>query len=41
MTPHLHFLPPSSRLLTLRPGMKIELVASEPLIVDPVAFDWT
>lgn len=25
---------------TLRPGMKIELVASEPLIVDPVAFDW-
>jgi putative membrane-bound dehydrogenase-like protein len=25
---------------TLRPGMKIELVVSEPLIVDPVAFDW-
>ena len=24
----------------LRPGMKIELVAAEPLVVDPVAFDW-
>jgi putative membrane-bound dehydrogenase-like protein len=24
----------------LAPGLKIELVASEPLIVDPVAFDW-
>src|SRR5262245_19170013 len=24
----------------VRPGMKIELVAAEPLIVDPVAFDW-
>jgi len=24
----------------VRPGMKIELVASEPLIMDPVAFDW-
>jgi putative membrane-bound dehydrogenase-like protein len=24
----------------LAPGFKIELVASEPLIVDPVAFDW-
>jgi putative membrane-bound dehydrogenase-like protein len=24
----------------IRPGMQIELVASEPLIVDPVAFDW-
>ncbi len=23
-----------------RPGLKVELVASEPLIVDPVAFDW-
>ncbi|MDX1947879.1 MAG: c-type cytochrome [Pirellulaceae bacterium] len=24
----------------LRPGMRIELVAAEPLVVDPVAFDW-
>lgn len=24
----------------LRPGIKIELVAAEPLVVDPVAFDW-
>jgi putative membrane-bound dehydrogenase-like protein len=24
----------------LKPGFKIELVASEPLVVDPVAFDW-
>src|SRR5262245_31255753 len=24
----------------VRPGMKIELVAAEPLVVDPVAFDW-
>ncbi len=24
----------------LRPGMQIELVAAEPLVVDPVAFDW-
>jgi len=25
----------------LSPGFKIELVVSEPLVVDPVAFDWT
>lgn len=25
----------------LTPGLKIELVAAEPLIVDPVAFDWS
>jgi putative membrane-bound dehydrogenase-like protein len=32
----------SEALATFRvaPGFKIELVASEPLIVDPVAFDW-
>ena len=24
----------------LRPGMQIDLVAAEPLVVDPVAFDW-
>jgi len=37
--------PPSSpeealKLFDPRPGMKVELVAAEPLIVDPVAFDW-
>lgn len=26
--------------IQVRPGMKVELVASEPLIEDPVAFDW-
>ncbi|MCU0879458.1 MAG: c-type cytochrome [Pirellulaceae bacterium] len=26
--------------LHVRPGFKIELVAAEPLVVDPVAFDW-
>lgn len=26
--------------ITVRPGMKAELVAAEPLIHDPVAFDW-
>src|SRR5207245_10509746 len=26
--------------IRVRPGFKAELVASEPLIVDPVAFDW-
>jgi putative membrane-bound dehydrogenase-like protein len=33
---------PSEALESFRlpPGFKIELVASEPLIVDPVAFDW-
>ncbi|MCA9067016.1 MAG: hypothetical protein KDA96_28325, partial [Planctomycetaceae bacterium] len=26
--------------ITVRPGLKVELVAAEPLIADPVAFDW-
>ena len=26
--------------IRVRPGFKVELVASEPLVVDPVAFDW-
>ncbi|MCA9049849.1 MAG: HEAT repeat domain-containing protein, partial [Planctomycetaceae bacterium] len=26
--------------ITVRPGLKVELVAAEPLITDPVAFDW-
>ena len=26
--------------IRVRPGMKVELVASEPLVADPVAFDW-
>ena len=26
--------------MRVRPGFKVELVASEPLVVDPVAFDW-
>src|SRR4051812_16262299 len=30
----------SLKAMHVRPGMKIELVAAEPLIVDPVAFDW-
>src|SRR5262245_61458886 len=30
----------SLKAMHLRPGMKIELVAAEPLVVDPVAFDW-
>jgi putative membrane-bound dehydrogenase-like protein len=30
----------SLKAMQVRPGMKIELVAAEPLIVDPVAFDW-
>jgi putative membrane-bound dehydrogenase-like protein len=30
----------SLEALTIRPGFKIELVAAEPLVVDPVAFDW-
>jgi len=30
----------SLKVLHVRPGMKVELVAAEPLIVDPVAFDW-
>ena len=24
----------------LRPGFKVELVAAEPLVIDPVAFEW-
>lgn len=28
------------KLFDPRPGMKVELVAAEPLVVDPVAFDW-
>src|SRR4030095_3072138 len=30
----------SLKALHVRSGMKVELVAAEPLIVDPVAFDW-
>src|SRR6478752_10314075 len=30
----------SLQAMHVRPGMKVELVAAEPLIVDPVAFDW-
>ncbi|MEX0819780.1 MAG: PVC-type heme-binding CxxCH protein, partial [Pirellulaceae bacterium] len=30
----------SARLIELASGLKIELVASEPLVADPVAFDW-
>ncbi len=30
----------SVKYLHVRPGMKVELVAAEPLIRDPVAFDW-
>jgi putative membrane-bound dehydrogenase-like protein len=30
----------SLRSLTVQPGMEIELVASEPLVIDPVAIDW-
>ncbi|MEZ6125189.1 MAG: neutral/alkaline non-lysosomal ceramidase N-terminal domain-containing protein [Planctomycetaceae bacterium] len=26
--------------ITVRPGLRVELVAAEPLITDPVAFDW-
>src|SRR5437667_2153515 len=26
--------------IRVRPGFKVELVASEPLVIDPVAFDW-
>ena len=35
-------LSPSEELATFRtaPGFRIELVASEPLVVDPVAIDW-
>jgi putative membrane-bound dehydrogenase-like protein len=35
-------LPPSEALRSflLRPGFRIELVAAEPLVQDPVAFDW-
>src|SRR2546429_2180788 len=30
----------SLKAMHVQPGMKIELVAAEPLVVDPVAFDW-
>src|SRR5262245_39143768 len=30
----------SLKAMHVRPGMKIELVTAEPLVVDPVAFDW-
>ena len=30
----------SLNAITLRPGLEIELVAAEPLVVDPVAFAW-
>ena len=30
----------SAALIQVRPGLRVELVASEPLIRDPVAFDW-
>lgn len=35
-------LPPEQSLaaIHLRPGLQAELVAAEPLVVDPVAFDW-
>ena len=41
----LDFPPPKSPAeglasIHVRPGLKVELVASEPLIVDPIAFDW-
>lgn len=26
--------------IKVRPGLKVELVAAEPLVVDPIAFDW-
>src|SRR2546430_5033590 len=30
----------SLRAITVRPGFTVELVASEPLVQDPIAFDW-
>src|SRR6478735_4534405 len=30
----------SMAAITVRDGLEVQLVASEPLIVDPVAFDW-
>ena len=30
----------SAQLIKTKPGLRVELVASEPLIRDPVAFDW-
>ncbi len=30
----------SLQCLQVRPGFKVELVAAEPLVMDPVAFDW-
>ena len=31
----------SLKAIKVRPGFKVELVASEPLVVDPIAFDWS
>jgi putative membrane-bound dehydrogenase-like protein len=31
----------SRKAIQLRPGFEIELVAAEPLVADPVAFDWS
>jgi putative membrane-bound dehydrogenase-like protein len=31
----------SLKAMRVRPGFKVELVASEPLVVDPIAFDWS
>ncbi len=31
----------SLKAMRARPGFKVELVASEPLIADPIAFDWS
>jgi putative membrane-bound dehydrogenase-like protein len=35
-------LPPDTSLRTIhpRPGFKVELMAAEPLVVDPIAFNW-
>lgn len=30
----------SLKAIKVRPGFKVELVASEPLVTDPIAFDW-
>ena len=30
----------SLKAMRVRPGFKVELVASEPLVMDPIAFDW-
>ena len=31
----------SLRSIRVRPGFTVELVASEPLVTDPIAFDWS